>query len=391
MTGAIGRVALVTGASSGIGAATARLLAGRGMRVVVNYLRNTTAAEEVVAAIEAAGGQAMAVQADVREPAAIERMVEQVQAAWGGIDVLVHNALIPYAVKSFQDMTWEELGGKIDAEMHAAFAVAKAVLPAMRGQGWGRPDRDVHTAVRSPGDYGMDLRHLRNGSIDAAYVGSTMAPEAVAAEHGWQVPAWVGDHFQIPTVGVAVDPSYISPDDPAVQAVVRADRRALQVIHNDPDTTVRHMRTFLGGQTEEEVRAHYARFIAPYFTTDGHADLAVGDSAITAVSAELGVPATVTAAEFYRTATATPWFRIPLSAGHRLGFAPHVRTAWERGEGSRWPGGRDAQRGRDRVSRRAPAPPDRTRTRSPPRASGSARRAWSARSRRASSPSPESP
>ncbi|MGW5815305.1 ABC transporter substrate-binding protein [Streptomyces noursei] len=168
------------------------------------------------------------------------------------------------------------------------------------------PDRDVHTAVRSPGDYGMDLRHLRNGSIDAAYVGSTMAPEAVAAEHGWQVPAWVGDHFQIPTVGVAVDPTHISPDDPAVQAVVRADRRALQVIHNDPDTTVRHMRTFLGGQTEEEVRAHYARFIAPYFTTDGHADLAVGDSAITAVATELGVPATVTAAEFYRTATATP-------------------------------------------------------------------------------------
>jgi hypothetical protein len=77
------------------------------------------------------------------------------------------------------------------------------------------------------------------------------------------------------------------------------------VIHNDPDTTVRHMRTFLGRQTEDEVRAHYERFIAPYFTTDGQADLAVGDSAITAVSAELGVPATVTAAEFYRTATTT--------------------------------------------------------------------------------------
>ncbi|MFE4415587.1 ABC transporter substrate-binding protein [Streptomyces sp. NPDC056821] len=166
------------------------------------------------------------------------------------------------------------------------------------------PDRDVDTVVRSPGDYGMDLRRLREGKIDAAYVGSTMAPEAVAAEQGWQVPAWVGDHFQIPTVGVAVDPTYIDPDDPAVQAVVRAHRRALQVIHNDPDTTVRHMRTFLGGQTEDEVRAHYETFIAPYFTTDGQADLAVGDSAITEVAAELDVPATVTAAEFYRTATA---------------------------------------------------------------------------------------
>ncbi|GAA3477114.1 SDR family NAD(P)-dependent oxidoreductase [Streptomyces yanii] len=138
MTEATGKVALVTGASSGIGAATARLLAARGMRVVVNYLRSSKAAEDVVADIEAAGGQAIAVQADVREAAAIESMVEQIQAAWGGIDVLVHNALIPYAVKSFQDMTWEELGGKLDAEMRAAFAVTKAVLPAMTEQGWGR-------------------------------------------------------------------------------------------------------------------------------------------------------------------------------------------------------------------------------------------------------------
>ncbi|WP_181802069.1 SDR family NAD(P)-dependent oxidoreductase [Streptomyces shenzhenensis] len=138
MTGTTGRVALVTGASSGIGAATARLLAARGMRVVVNYLSSAKAAEEVVADIESSGGRAMAVQADVREAAAVESMVEQVRAAWGGIDVLVHNALIPYAVKSFQDMTWEELGGKLDAEMHAAFAVTKAVLPAMTEQGWGR-------------------------------------------------------------------------------------------------------------------------------------------------------------------------------------------------------------------------------------------------------------
>ncbi|MGW7421793.1 hypothetical protein ACWGJB_17295 [Streptomyces sp. NPDC054813] len=65
------------------------------------------------------------------------------------------------------------------------------------------------------------------------------------------------------------------------------------------------MHTFLGGQTAEEARAHYDTFIAPYFTTDGQADLAVGDKAITAVAAELGVPATVTAAEFYRAAATT--------------------------------------------------------------------------------------
>jgi ABC-type nitrate/sulfonate/bicarbonate transport system substrate-binding protein len=166
------------------------------------------------------------------------------------------------------------------------------------------PDRDIHTVVRPPGDYGMDLRRLHDGSIDAALVGSTMAPEAIAAEYGWQVLAWVGDRLRIPTVGVAVDPTYTDPDDPAVQAVVRAHRRALRVIHDEPDTTVRHMRTFLGRHTADEVRAHYETFIAPYFTTGGQADPAVGAGAITAVATELGVPATVTAAEFYRTAAA---------------------------------------------------------------------------------------
>jgi 3-oxoacyl-[acyl-carrier protein] reductase len=138
VTGTTGRVALVTGASSGIGAVTARLLAVRGMRVVVNYLHSSQAGEEVVADIEAAGGQAMAVQADVRDAAAVEAMVEHVGAAWGGVGVLVHNALTPYAIKPFQDMTWEELGGKLDDEMRAAFVVTKAVLPAMTEQGWGR-------------------------------------------------------------------------------------------------------------------------------------------------------------------------------------------------------------------------------------------------------------
>ncbi|MFJ4844396.1 ABC transporter substrate-binding protein [Streptomyces sp. NPDC088733] len=168
------------------------------------------------------------------------------------------------------------------------------------------PDRDVRTEVRSPGDYGMDLRRLRAGEIDAAVVGDTMAPEAVAAANGWSVLAFVGDHFRIPTVGVAVDPTHVHPDDPAVQAVVRAHRRALQVIRNDPDTAVRYLRAFLSGHTEEEVRAHYEKFIAPYFTADGQADLAAGAEAITAVAAELGVPATFAAADFYRTAPTTP-------------------------------------------------------------------------------------
>ncbi|WP_432172988.1 ABC transporter substrate-binding protein [Streptomyces sp. Tue6028] len=164
------------------------------------------------------------------------------------------------------------------------------------------PDRDIQSIVRSPGDYGMDLRRLRDGEIDAALVGSTMAPEAVAAEYGWHVLAWMGDHFQIPTVGLAVDTTYTALDDPAVRAVLRAHRRALKVIRDDPDTTVRYMQTFLGGHTPVEARAHYDTFIAPHFSTDGQVDLAVADAAITAVASELGVSADFTAAECYRTA-----------------------------------------------------------------------------------------
>jgi 3-oxoacyl-[acyl-carrier protein] reductase len=133
-----GRVALVTGASRGIGAAVARLLASRGMRVVVNYRSSRDEADDVVASIGSAGGRAMAAKADVRDEPAVLGMVEQVQAAMGEVEVLVHSALIPYAIKSFDDMSWDELGGKLDQEMRAAFVLTKAVVPGMSKRGYGR-------------------------------------------------------------------------------------------------------------------------------------------------------------------------------------------------------------------------------------------------------------
>ena len=132
------RVALITGGTRGIGAATARLLAARGMRVVVNYRSSRDEADDVVASIESGGGQAMAVRADVRDEPAVLDMVDQVRTAMGEVDVLVHNALIPYAVRSFDEISWAELGGKVDQEMRAAFLITKAVVPGMVKCGYGR-------------------------------------------------------------------------------------------------------------------------------------------------------------------------------------------------------------------------------------------------------------
>lgn len=92
MTSSTNRVAIVTGASRGIGAAIARRLANDGLAVVVNYAGSADAAGKLVEEIEAAGGRAIPVQADVGDPTAVKRLFDAAEAAYGGVDVLVNNA-----------------------------------------------------------------------------------------------------------------------------------------------------------------------------------------------------------------------------------------------------------------------------------------------------------
>jgi NMT1/THI5 like len=161
------------------------------------------------------------------------------------------------------------------------------------------PDRDLECVVRHPGDYQMDLRRLRDGSVDAAYVGSTLSPEQVAEEEGFHVLAWVGEHFQIPTVGVAVDPAHIPLDSPALQALVRANQRALRTLAEQPSRAVDYIAWFLDRLTHDEVQRYYERYIGPYFTSDGQLDRDIAQQGVDAVAGELGV-ASVAADEVYQ-------------------------------------------------------------------------------------------
>lgn len=151
------------------------------------------------------------------------------------------------------------------------------------------PDRDVQCIARHPGDYQMDLRHLRDGSIDAAYIGSTLGPEQVADEEGFHVLAWVGDYFQIPTVGIAVDETHNPIDSPAVQALVRANQRALKTMADQPDLAIKYIASFLDRMTHQEVQRYYERYIQPYYTSDGRVNLDTARHAVDKVAAELGV------------------------------------------------------------------------------------------------------
>ncbi|WP_083746621.1 SDR family NAD(P)-dependent oxidoreductase [Mycobacterium terramassiliense] len=185
------RVALITGASRGIGSATARVLAERGFRVVVNYHSSGPEAEEVVAGITSSGGEAVAIKADVTAPDDVSAMIDETAQRWGGVDVLVHNALIPFVVTSFADLTWEQLGGKVDAELHAAFMLTKAVVPGMVSRGYGRLIYLSTGLSRRPRE-GMIALGTAKAALDqfVRYVALELAPHGVTAN--LVAPATVG-------------------------------------------------------------------------------------------------------------------------------------------------------------------------------------------------------
>lgn len=132
-----GRVALVTGASRGIGRATALRLAAEGAIVVVNYLRQCDAARAVVEAIAQGGGEAIAMAADVSDRDAVATMVAGVVERFGRVDVLVNNAGVE-AVGPILDMRGEELDALMDVNLKGCLHCAQQVAPHMKARRAGR-------------------------------------------------------------------------------------------------------------------------------------------------------------------------------------------------------------------------------------------------------------
>ena len=157
-----GHIALVTGASRGIGAAIAIALAEAGAAVAVNYRERADDADAVVAGIKDMGGRAIAIAADVSQAASIARMVDHAASALGPIDILVNNAGIAI-VRGIDDLTESDFDQTITVNLKSAFLCTQAVVPGMRAKKWGRILNISSGAARGAGAIGVHYNASKAG------------------------------------------------------------------------------------------------------------------------------------------------------------------------------------------------------------------------------------
>lgn len=133
-----GRVVLITGASRGIGETTAKLFALFGARVAVNYFKGKNDAEAIVDEIRKNGGTAMAVRCDVSNEEDVSAMFRAVVDEFGGVDVLVNNAIREFRPMKLQELQWEDIQRDMDVVVKGAFYCSQEAIPLMVKNGWGR-------------------------------------------------------------------------------------------------------------------------------------------------------------------------------------------------------------------------------------------------------------
>lgn len=178
-------VAVVTGASRGIGAATAQVLAARGFAVAVNYYQHEQAAADVVALITRSGGQALAVRADVADQPQVYRMVQEVLGRWGRLDALVNNAG-RYQPVPVEAMTIDEWSRMLAVHLTGPFLCVRAALPWLRRSPQAAVVNVASTAALTGGTSGVHYAAAKGGVL-----AFTRALARELAPHGVRVNAVV--------------------------------------------------------------------------------------------------------------------------------------------------------------------------------------------------------
>ncbi|HTZ59663.1 MAG TPA: 3-oxoacyl-ACP reductase family protein [Acidobacteriaceae bacterium] len=163
-----GKVALVTGASRGIGRAIAVDLAKAGADVVLNFLNRSREAEAVEMEIRKMGRRCARVQAHVSVAKDVERLAHEAQERVGSVDILVNNAGIarPQALEEISESDWDEL---IDTNLKSCFLVTQAFLPAMRARKWGRIINISSVAAQIGGVVGPHYAASKAGMLGLTY------------------------------------------------------------------------------------------------------------------------------------------------------------------------------------------------------------------------------
>ena len=175
------RIALVTGASRGIGKSIALALANAGCHIAVNYHQQAAAAEEVCAAIENRGRRAVTIQADVSIPADVERLVSETERQLGEVEILVNNAGIAQT-KPIADITLEDWERILRVNLTSAFLVTQRVLPNMRKRRWGRIINLSSVAAQTGGVIGPHYATSKAGLIGLTHsYANLLAKEGITA------------------------------------------------------------------------------------------------------------------------------------------------------------------------------------------------------------------
>jgi 3-oxoacyl-[acyl-carrier protein] reductase len=175
------QIALVTGASRGIGRQIAIALAGAGADVVVNYRSKADEAEQACVRIRALGRRCVAVRADVSTADDVAQLVEIAQTQLGGISILVNNAGISrhQPLDGITERDWDEL---IRVNLKSAFLMTQAVLPGMRAHRWGRIINISSVAAQTGGVVGPHYAASKAGMIGLTHsYASLLAKEGITA------------------------------------------------------------------------------------------------------------------------------------------------------------------------------------------------------------------